>query len=88
MNIYYEWYISHPIQAAQVFNFMFICIYFIIDDSVLFVYTSRLQFKENITHYVINNMLYNRLVDAYRWMWAGVNYVWILRKFLHGTLRK
>ncbi len=53
MNIYYEWYISHPIQAAQVFNFMFICIYFIIDDSVLFVYTSRLQFKENITYSIM-----------------------------------
>lgn len=43
--------ISHPIQAAQVFNFMFICSYFIIDDSMLLVYTTRLEFKEEIKDY-------------------------------------
>ncbi len=43
--------ISHPIQAAQVFNFMFIRSYFIIDDSMLFVYTTRLEFKEKIMYY-------------------------------------
>lgn len=43
-------YNTHPIQTAQVFDFMFICVWLIVDDGVLFVHTARLNHENPVNH--------------------------------------
>lgn len=35
--------LTHPVQAAQILHHVLVCIVVIVDDSVLFVHTARLQ---------------------------------------------
>ena len=34
---------THPVQAAQVLDFMLVCVRLVVDDSVLFVHTAGLN---------------------------------------------
>lgn len=41
--------LSHPIQAAQVFDQVFVSCWVVVDDSVLFVHTARLRNRNGPT---------------------------------------